>query len=123
MAIKDSFLEIFTDVNRVLVVLAHPDDMEVNCGGLISRLIDSGKKVRLIVTTNGGKGTKDKKNINEKKFAGTRVDEQLQAGKILGILQEENFNLQIPDGEVEANLETIEKVVGVNEMAAYVHMR
>lgn len=97
-------------VIRVLIILGHPDDMEINCGGLIARLIDEGEKVRLVVTTNGGKGTKDK-DIAGKEFATTRVAEQLKAGEILGIPRKENFNLEIPDGELEANLKTIEKIV------------
>ncbi len=111
MVAKDSFSEVFIDINRVLIVLAHPDDMEINCGGLIARLAGEGKKVRLVVTTNGGKGTKDKKNIAENVFATTRIEEQLKAGEILGISRKENFNLGIPDGELEANLEIIEKIV------------
>ena len=108
--IKDSFSHIFSKLNRVLVILAHPDDIEINCGGLMARLIDQGKRVRLVVTTNGSKGTKDKA-INEKEFAELRTEEQIKAGEILGISRSENFNLQIPDGELEASLENIEKIV------------
>ncbi|MEK7595685.1 MAG: PIG-L family deacetylase [Patescibacteria group bacterium] len=110
MTPKDSFPEIFNGIDKVLVVLAHPDDMEVNCGGLIARLTEESKNVRLIATTNGGKGTKDKK-INEEAFGATRVNEQIRAGEILGIPQSQNFNLQIPDGELETDLKTIEKIV------------
>src|SRR3972149_4485623 len=94
----DAFDEIFGNIKKVLVVLAHPDDMEINCGGLMARLIESRRLLRLVVTTNGGKGTKDK-DLKENDFALLRVQEQIKAGEILGVPQEENFNLQIPDGE------------------------
>lgn len=106
---QDSFKEIFTDVAKVLVVLAHPDDMEINCGGLIARLIENKKLIRLVVTTDGGKGTKEK-FIDEKMFAKTRIEEQIIAGNILGISEIENFNLQIPDGGLETTVENIEKI-------------
>ena len=108
--LKDSFSEIFSDINKVLVVLAHPDDMEVNCGGLMARLRAEGREVRLVVTTNGGKGMKDKEGITEENFATGRIEEQKRAGEILGILESENFNLNIPDGELFHSLDNIEKI-------------
>ncbi|OGM18644.1 hypothetical protein A2686_04215 [Candidatus Woesebacteria bacterium RIFCSPHIGHO2_01_FULL_38_10] len=110
MKIKDSFKETFKDVKNVLVVLAHPDDMEISCGGLIIRLIDNGVQVRLVATTNGGKGMKDKKGLKEEEYAKQRVAEQFKAGKVLGIEEVENFNLEIPDGELEASVENIGKI-------------
>jgi LmbE family N-acetylglucosaminyl deacetylase len=111
MKVKDSFDEIFGSLNKVLVVMAHPDDMEITCGGLVARLTDVGKKVRLVVTTNGGKGMQDKKGFSENDFGQARSEEQLKAGEILGIPQRENFNLQFPDGEVSSGIESIEKIV------------
>jgi LmbE family N-acetylglucosaminyl deacetylase len=108
--VTDSYTEIFKDIAKVLIVLAHPDDMEVNCGGLIARLTDDNKKLRLVVTTNGGKGTQDK-NINEDEFGNSRIKEQIKAGEILGIPKSENFNLQIADGELEPDLDTVGKIV------------
>lgn len=109
--IKDSFSEIFNNVNKVLVVLAHPDDMEIICGGTIARLVDNNIAIRLVVTTNGGKGMKDKKNLSESAFANARVKEQVAAGKILGIPEDQNFNLQIADGEFDNTLQNIDKIV------------
>lgn len=108
---NDSYNKIFKTVNNVLVVLAHPDDAEVVCGGLISRLTADNKRVRLIVTTNGGKGMQNKKNINEDAFGKMRILEQLNAGKILGINENNNFNLNLPDGEVETSVQNIEGIV------------
>lgn len=109
MKVKDNYHEIFSSVNRALVVLAHPDDMEINAGGVMARLIEGGKKVRLVVTTNGNRGTKEKV-IEANTFGKQRIEEQKKAGKILGIPDEENFNLNISDGEVETTLANIEKI-------------
>ncbi len=106
----DSYNEIFSPLNRILVVLAHPDDMEITCGGLMARLAKDQKQLRLVVTTNGGKGMRGKSGLNEISFGNSRVKEQIAAGKILGIPDSENFNLNLPDGEVEQSFENIGKI-------------
>jgi LmbE family N-acetylglucosaminyl deacetylase len=111
MNITDSYDRIFSDVKNVLVILAHPDDMEINCGGLIARLIKDSKKVRLIITTNGGKGVKDRSGVNEVEFGNLRIEEQKKAGLLLGVPKEENINLNVADGEYEASLENIKQIV------------
>jgi len=111
MLIQDSFDKIFKDKSRVMVVMAHPDDNEIICGGIVARLLEEGKKVRVIVMTTGGKGFQDRTDVNEEQFAKLRNAEQLAAGAELGVLDSENFNLGIKDGELENTLENIEKIV------------
>lgn len=108
---RDSFEEIFGNLNKVLVVLAHPDDNEIICGGTVARLIEAGKKVRVLVMTNGGKGMRGRTDVNEQDFAVLRVEEQKKAGRELGLKDEEMFNLGIPDGELEKTIANIGKVV------------
>lgn len=110
MKIQDSYSSIFKDKNNILVIMAHPDDNEIICGGIVARLIKDGKNVRLIVTTNGGKGFQNRTDTNEIEFAKVRFQEQLAAGLELGIPESQNFNLDIPDGEMENNLTNIEKI-------------
>ena len=110
MKITDSFNTVFGDKNRVLVVMAHPDDNEIICGGIVARLLAEGKKVRLVVMTNGGKGFQDRTDVTEQEFAKIRVNEQLSAGKELGLSEGDNFNLDVPDGELENTMENIGKV-------------
>jgi len=109
--IKDSFNEVFGDKSKVLVVLGHPDDNEIICGGIVARLIAEGKKVRSISMTNGGKGFQDRTDTNEQEFGEIRKNEQLKAGRELGLKDEDIINLDVPDGELENNLENIEKIV------------
>jgi LmbE family N-acetylglucosaminyl deacetylase len=111
MKIKDSFDKVFKDKKKILVVMAHPDDNEIICGGIVARLIEQGKAIRLVVMTNGGKGFQDRTDVNEIYFAKLRLAEQLAAGKELGIPENENINLNIKDGELENNLANIEKIV------------
>jgi LmbE family N-acetylglucosaminyl deacetylase len=111
MKITDSYQKVFKNKQRILVVLAHPDDNEIICGGLIARLVADGKSVRLLAMTNGGKGIRERTDISEKEFAKIRKTEQIEAGLQLGIPSEQIFNLDIPDGELESNLANIEKVV------------
>lgn len=107
---SDAYKQIFQDKDRILVVTAHPDDNEVICGGLVARLSADDKAVRLVVTTDGSKGVGDK-DINEQEFGSTRIAEQQAAAQALGLDQKECFNLGVPDGELEASLENIEKIV------------
>lgn len=108
---QDSFDKIFGDKNKVLVVFAHPDDNEIICGGTVARLIDEGKKVRVVIMTNGGKGMRDRTDVDESQFAKIRLEESMKAGLELGLSKEEMFNLNIPDGELEKSIENIEKIV------------
>lgn len=41
---------------RVLAIGAHPDDLELACGGTLVRLVDSGHEVHLMVMSRGGRG-------------------------------------------------------------------
>ena len=91
--------------------MGHPDDNEIICGGIVARLIDEGKEVRVVVMTNGGKGFQDRTDVTELEFAKIRVGEQIAAGLELGITKKDNFNLGIRDGDVENTLANIEKVV------------
>ena len=43
-------------VRRVLVVGAHPDDLELACGGSLARFADEGHQVVAIVMSHGGRG-------------------------------------------------------------------
>lgn len=106
---RDSFDEIFANAQRVLVIMPHPDDTELYCGGTIARLIKAGKEVMCIKVTNGGKGTKQTK-LSEKQLNDLRKEDDREAALALGIKPENNIQLDIPDGEVENNLNNIEKL-------------
>lgn len=69
-----------------LAIGAHPDDVELGCGGTIIKLIAEGKTVSVIDLTEGELGTRV--------TAETRAEEAAEAAKILGISSRENLKLK-----------------------------
>src|SRR2546430_16797143 len=59
----------------VLVVTPHPDDAEGGAGGTIARWTKQGRKVVLVVCTNGDKGTSDR-NVKPEDLTRRRAEEQ-----------------------------------------------
>lgn len=72
----------------ILAIGAHPDDVELGCGGTIAKMIAQGKSVGIIDLTQGELGTRG--------TAETRKQEADDAAKILGISIREN--LKFADG-------------------------
>jgi len=48
-----------TVIRRVLAVGAHPDDVEISCGGTLARYANGGAEVTVVTVMNGDKGTWD----------------------------------------------------------------
>jgi LmbE family N-acetylglucosaminyl deacetylase len=80
---------------KILVILAHPDDPEFFCGGTIARWVKAGHEVVYYLLTCGDKGTKDF-SINSDELCSIRHREQHLAANILGV-KEVRF-LDYPDG-------------------------
>lgn len=70
----------------ILAIGAHPDDVELGCGGTIAKLISEGKTVALIDLTKGELGTR---GTDE-----TRKKEADESAKILGISARENLGMK-----------------------------
>jgi N-acetylglucosamine malate deacetylase 1 len=66
---------------NILAVGAHPDDLEVLCGGTLARYADKGHKVFMAHLCNGNKGGKD---IEPEKLAEIRDKEARKAADIIG---------------------------------------
>ena len=47
------------DIRRLLVVAAHPDDLETTCGGTLALLADAAVEIALLLCTDGDIGTHD----------------------------------------------------------------
>jgi len=86
---------------RILVVLAHPDDPEFFCGGSVARWVAAGHEVRYCLLTCGDKGTQDRATISEE-LCSLRQHEQRAAAQILGVSQV-RF-LDHPDGYLVPDL-------------------
>ncbi len=81
-----------------LVIIAHPDDAESWCAGVVARLVDEGTRVTYVVCTSGEKGTTDV-HARPEEVASQREEEQRLACQRLGVA--EVVFLRYPDGGVE----------------------
>jgi LmbE family N-acetylglucosaminyl deacetylase len=88
-------------VSRVLIIVAHPEDIESWCAGTICCFVDAGKHVCYVLCTSGDKGTSDPA-FTPQQVAQIREAEQLNAASILGV--DCVTFLRWPDSEVEPTL-------------------
>lgn len=86
---------------RILVMLAHPDDPEFFCGATIARWVKAGHHVSYCLLTCGDKGTKDR-SLESADLCGLRQREQRAAAAVLGV-KDVRF-LNYPDGYLVPDL-------------------
>jgi LmbE family N-acetylglucosaminyl deacetylase len=79
-------IEVLETAQRVMVIVAHPDDAEIQCGGTIARLVARGATVSYVLCTSGNRGSSDPSMIPER-LAALREDEQRAAAAALGVTQ------------------------------------
>lgn len=94
--------ELISPLERVLVVISHPDDGEFGAGPTIAHLTAAGARVDYVVTTDGSKGTEDL-DVTPEQLSTTRVAEQRVAADLLGV--REIVHLGYPDGYLTPSLE------------------
>jgi len=70
----------------ILAFGAHPDDVELGCGGTVAKLISEGKTCVIIDLTRGELGTR---GTDE-----TRHEEATESAKILGVSARENLGMK-----------------------------
>jgi bacillithiol biosynthesis deacetylase BshB1 len=70
----------------ILAFGAHPDDVELGCGGTIAKEVALGKKIGIVDLTRGELGTRG--------TATTRDQESAKAAAILGVSIRENLNMR-----------------------------
>ncbi len=86
---------------RVLVIVAHPDDIESWCGGVVAHFFALKKDVYYVLCTSGDKGSSDPSQTPQQ-VAARREVEQMEAAQVLGV--EDVTFLHWPDSEVEPTL-------------------
>jgi LmbE family N-acetylglucosaminyl deacetylase len=72
------------EYRRGMVVVAHADDAEWGCSGTVAKWCAEGWEVVYVLCTDGSKGTDDPE-ITSKELVEIRRQEQLNAGKVLGL--------------------------------------
>ncbi len=72
--------------SRGMVVVAHADDAEWGCAGTVAKWCAQGWEVVYVLCTDGSKGSSDPE-MTGGRLAEIRKQEQLDAGKVLGLSQ------------------------------------
>jgi bacillithiol biosynthesis deacetylase BshB1 len=75
----------------LLAIAAHPDDVELTCGGAVIKTVEAGYKVGVLDLTVGESGTRGSVAL--------RQQESARASNVMGIVHRENLGL--PDAGVE----------------------
>lgn len=77
----------------ILAFGAHPDDVEISCGGTLLHYRNEGKKLAIVDLTQGELGTRGSGSL--------RMEESKVASEKLGLM--DRVNLGMPDGYFEEN--------------------
>jgi LmbE family N-acetylglucosaminyl deacetylase len=101
MVETDKVVDTWDSPQKILIVLAHPDDPEFFCGGTIYRWVQAGHHIIYCLVTCGDKGTKDL-TLGPDELCSIRQTEQIAAAKILGV--EDVRFLNYPDGYLVADI-------------------
>lgn len=87
----------------VLAFGAHPDDVELGCGGTLHALSSQNAKIGIVDLTEGEMGTR-----------GTVDERRKEADAAAGILNAKfRINLQIPDTKIDNSASNRRKIISV----------
>src|SRR5262245_31849595 len=97
-------------IERVLTITAHPDDVDFGAAGTVAVLTDLGIHVTYCVVTDGDAGGFDT-SVSRADMAALRREEQTRAAKEVGV--DELIFLAQPDGRLQPDLELRELLARV----------
>lgn len=90
---------------RLLVLVAHPDDAEFHCGGLMTVYRELGNEVKIITVTNGEAGHHE---MSGPSLTARRRGEAAAAARVIGATSEV---WDFPDGKLQPTLEVRERII------------
>ncbi|MDZ7674001.1 MAG: PIG-L deacetylase family protein [Acidimicrobiales bacterium] len=90
------------EVERVLVVVAHPDDVDFGAAGSVARWTEAGASVSYCIVTDGDAGGFDPE-VPRADIPGIRRQEQTAAAQAVGV--DDLHFLGYPDGRLEVTLD------------------
>src|SRR5579859_4544427 len=93
---------------RVMVIVAHPDDIEFGCAGTVARWVRQGAEACYVLCTSGDVGILDP-NITNEEAAAIREPEQIAAAKHIGV--NTVVFLREPDGMLEPTMALRKRLV------------
>ena len=96
--------------DRIMVVVAHPDDPEFGCAGTALKWAQGGRQITYVLLTSGDKGSHDP-DLRPGRLAGVREEEQRAAARDLGV--HEVIFLRYPDGLLENTMELRRQLSGL----------
>ena len=99
-----------SEIQRVLVVVAHPDDCDFGAGGTVAGWVDAGLSVTLLLCTHGEQGGFDDTNRDQMPLI--REREQIAASGVLGVT-DVRFLAGHRDGWLEPSWELQRQIVEV----------
>lgn len=94
--------------NRLLVISAHPDDIEFVVAGTVAKWVRAGTVARYVVVTSGDAGT-HRTDLDRESLARIREAEQTAAAHVVGV--DTVVYLRHPDGMVQPTLELRRELV------------
>jgi LmbE family N-acetylglucosaminyl deacetylase len=97
-------------IERALVVTAHPDDVDFGAAGTVANLTDAGAVVTYCLVTDGEAGGFDE-TVDRTRMAAIRREEQTKAAAEVGVT--DLVFLGHCDGQVEFNLELRHEITRV----------
>jgi LmbE family N-acetylglucosaminyl deacetylase len=89
------------EIERAMVIMAHPDDAEFTVAGTVARWAQEGKTVIYVLCTDGSRGSNDPQ-MELERMVTIRKAEQEAAARVLGV--EEVVYLGYEDGTLEPTL-------------------
>ena len=90
--------------NNIVIISAHPDDMEIGMGGTAAKLAESMAVITSIVITNGGRSS-NPFALTEQRMAEVRREEALRAADVLGV--KDIIFCEEPDDADEVNRKAV----------------
>jgi LmbE family N-acetylglucosaminyl deacetylase len=94
---------------KILVILAHPDDPEFFCGATLARWARAGHNIKYFLLTNGNKG--GGLEVTPEELSDIRKVEQNKAAAIIGVQSVQFLNLE--DGYLIPSLDLRREIVRV----------
>ena len=90
--------------HHVVIISAHPDDMEIGMGGTVAKLAESMALITSVVITNGGRSS-NPFTLTEQRMAELRREEALRAAAVLGV--QDVIFFDEPDAVEEINTASV----------------
>ena len=95
-------------ISNVLIVTAHPDDLDFGCSGSIALWVKRGIEVSYVICTNGDQGGEDP-SVPREDMPRIRQQEQRDAGAVVGV--ERITFLGYRDGWLQPTIELRKEIV------------